>query len=620
VSDGRAATRARAWLVGIGFVATLVAAAGVATQVDGAVLRRAIEASVDHPVGVLAGVGAFAVAFVIRAWLWSRAVPGLSVPTAWSGIAAATGANHVLPMRLGEPLRVVVARRRSALGIETLTVSTVGLRAADVVTLGALGLVVAPGPTQRLLGTWGLGLLAMVGVVFAAACVWQVRRLARGGLRPALEALAGSTVAWCCEAVLVWQGAQWAGLDLSATEAIFVTAAAVTSQVIAIGPGGFGTYEAASTAAYVALGFAGPAGLAAALWVHALKTIVTVAMGLVALRWPAPSLVGPLRLPRSLPDDLPTAQPSTAQPPIAPPSIERPVVLVLPARNEAPRIAAVLRRVPPTACGHEVRVVVVDDGSTDDTVDIARAQGATVVQHPDGLGLGAAVRTGLRTAVALDCAAVAFCDADGEYAPEELATVVGPVLRGEAQYVVGSRFTGTIHHMRAHRRFGNVVLTRWVRWMVRRPVTDGQSGYRALSCEAAAHVEIVHDYNYAQVLTVELIGRGYGYAEVPISYSFRTSGRSFVRLGRYLTHVVPSTLRLLRRLDGRAGAVDVRCIPGSPAGVSRPLGTPDREPSTDDATLGSWAGARRPLSSSVELSGRGSQAHAKAVDVQSSTT
>jgi hypothetical protein len=73
-----------------------------------------------------------------------------------------------------------------------------------------------------------------------------------------------------------------------------------------------------------------------------------------------------------------------------------------------------------------------------------------------------------------------------------------------------------------------------------RDLTDGQSGYRAFSPAAAAAAEVVHDYNYAQVLTLDLLGKGFTYAEVPIRYSFRTSGTSFIRLGRYLRRVLPA--------------------------------------------------------------------------------
>jgi glycosyltransferase involved in cell wall biosynthesis len=225
---------------------------------------------------------------------------------------------------------------------------------------------------------------------------------------------------------------------------------------------------------------------------------------------------------------------------------EGPIVLVLPARDEAARIGDVIRRLPVDVLGHPTRCVVVDDGSADDTVEVAMSHGAIVVKHGAGRGLGAAVRTGLRAALGLDPAAIAFCDADGEYDPGELAVLIEPLAAGRADYVVGSRFAGSIGRMRPHRRLGNRALTLVLRVVARQPITDGQSGYRALSARAAARCEIAHDYNYAQVLTLDVLARGFRYAEVPISYSFREGGRSFVRLGRYVRAVVPAVWRVLQ--------------------------------------------------------------------------
>lgn len=230
-----------------------------------------------------------------------------------------------------------------------------------------------------------------------------------------------------------------------------------------------------------------------------------------------------------------------------------PVVLFLPARNEAPTVADVVRAAPVTVVHagthHPVHVVVIDDGSTDATGEVARRAGADVVRTT-GLGLGAAVRIGLAFAVASGAAAVAFCDADREYDPAELGVLVGPILAGDADYVIGSRFLGGPRHMRFHRSFGNRVLTVLVRAMTaaRRtvPLTDGQSGFRALSPAAAARAEIVHDYNYAQVLTVDLLDKGFRYLEVPIAYAHREVGRSFVRLPTYLRAVLPALWRLHR--------------------------------------------------------------------------
>ena len=222
-----------------------------------------------------------------------------------------------------------------------------------------------------------------------------------------------------------------------------------------------------------------------------------------------------------------------------------PVVLFLPAHDEEDAVASVLARVPSSVAGHPVVSLVIDDGSRDQTATRARAAGADVVALGRHVGLGAAVRRGLAEARARGAAAVAFCDADGEYAPEELERIVAPILTDRADYVVGSRFRGHIERMRWRRRLGNRVLTHALAWAARHPISDGQSGYRALSPEAAAEAEIVHDFNYAQVLTLDLLAKGFRYAEVPITYRFRETGRSFVRLLPYLRHVVPAVLREL---------------------------------------------------------------------------
>jgi glycosyltransferase involved in cell wall biosynthesis len=231
-----------------------------------------------------------------------------------------------------------------------------------------------------------------------------------------------------------------------------------------------------------------------------------------------------------------------------------PVVLFLPARDEVATVGSVLSAAPASLrhgpVEHPVVTLVVDDGSTDGTGEAARAVGAQVVTTP-GLGLGAAVRIGLAWAVERGAAAVAFCDADGEYDPAALGDLVGPVLAGDADYVVGSRFLGGRRVMRAHRWAGNRSLTVLMSALTRSrrdvPLTDGQSGYRALSFPAASAAEIAHDYNYAQVLTLDVLGRGFRYLEVPIDYRYRRTGRSFIRLPTYLRLVLPAMVQVRRR-------------------------------------------------------------------------
>nr|MDP9457474.1 glycosyltransferase family 2 protein [Actinomycetota bacterium] len=180
--------------------------------------------------------------------------------------------------------------------------------------------------------------------------------------------------------------------------------------------------------------------------------------------------------------------------------------------NEEATIGELLERVATVEVhGHELFTVVVDDGSSDRTGEIARRGGATVVRHEVNRGLGAAVRTGLRSAVEEGADLVAYLDADLEYYPEDIPRLVEPILQRRANYVLGSRFRGEsgVRGMKAYRWIGNHVFTTLLILLTRRLITDGQTGMRAFSREAAANAEIVHDYNYAQVLTLDLVKKGY---------------------------------------------------------------------------------------------------------------
>lgn len=526
------------WWLGAALVAGSLAL--LVPAVDAAVLAAAARRVLADPLALAAVLVAYAAAFALRALLWRRVLPGLGFGQALAALHVSLAGNHVLPLRLGEVLRVTSVVRRTRVPLAAATASTLGLRATDVLAVVGLAALTGSGAAAGLLGSAGWLLAVPAAAVWLSAAAW-LRRLTRepaptaatGAVGPVV--LVGAAGAWVLESALVWQAARWAGFGLTPAEAVLVTAVTIAAQVLAVAPGGIGTYEAAATAAMVALGAPAPAALAAAVIAHALKTAYALATGAVAVVVPAPGLLGRLRLPRHPP---PRPRPVVPAP-------DAPVVLFLPAHDEAGAVGQVVGRVPAAVLGRRVVAVVVDDGSADATAELAELAGARVVRLGVNRGLGAAVRRGLAEGVALGAAVVAFCDADAEYAPEELVALVAPILDGRADYVVGSRFAGRVERMLPHRRLGNRLLTAGLRRLARVPLTDGQSGYRALSAAAAADAELVHDYNYAQILTLDLLAKGYRYTEVPISYRFRTTGRSYIRLGRYLRRVLPAVWREL---------------------------------------------------------------------------
>ncbi len=518
----------------LGLIVGLIAVLIIMPNVDGSAFGEAVSQAVEQPFGMAVALAGFGIAFIFRAVAWRRILPQLPFSHALSAIHLSLGANHVLPFRLGEPLRILSVVRRQRIGLEAATVSTVTLRAADILSVMLVGALVAPSAFFSLVGIVGWVLLAGVLLVSFFGWKWlsSVAQRRADVIMPGPAVLFLSVGAWGAEAILVRQAAMWAGINLSWSEALLVTTVSVAAQIAAIAPGGFGTYEAAAVAAYVVLGHDAKPALIAALGAHALKTAYSILVGVVAVFTPAPSFIGRFRLGKV--NQLDTNPVLDA---------DAPILLFMPAYNEEEAVSECIERVPPRVLDRPVEVLIVDDGSVDSTVDRARKSGAQVVELGQNQGLGAAVRTGLEIGVERNAAAVVFCDADGEYPPEELANMVAPILDGEADYVVGSRFLGRIDHMRPHRRFGNHVLTRALQVVARQKISDGQSGYRALSLDAARNAEIIHDFNYAQVLTLDLMAKGFRYREVPISYHFRTTGESFIKLGRYLRNVVPAVYK-----------------------------------------------------------------------------
>ena len=155
-------------------------------------------------------------------------------------------------------------------------------------------------------------------------------------------------------------------------------------------------------------------------------------------------------------------------------------VAVIPAYNEERFIGSVVLNVQP----YVDDVIVVDDGSTDGTARVAEAAGATVVSHEANSGKGRALNTGLRVARDIGAGAVVLIDGDGQHRADEIPGVVGPILRGEADVVAGSRY------LKAHDEVPRGrVLGHWAfNWLTGAAsgarLSDSQNGFRALSASA----------------------------------------------------------------------------------------------------------------------------------------
>jgi len=197
------------------------------------------------------------------------------------------------------------------------------------------------------------------------------------------------------------------------------------------------------------------------------------------------------------------------------------ILAAVPALNEEATIAGVLAGIPREIGGHPVEVLVVDDGSTDRTADIARSAGAYVISHGRNMGLGDTFRTMLGFAREGGYHFLATIDADGQHNPEEIMVVAAPVLAGEADLVIGSRFIGEKADIPIYRRFGQEVLTLCTNASSTCRTTDSQSGFRALSRRAMANLDFASEgYSVESDMIAHFASRGLVIEEVPISVRY----------------------------------------------------------------------------------------------------
>jgi glycosyltransferase involved in cell wall biosynthesis len=198
--------------------------------------------------------------------------------------------------------------------------------------------------------------------------------------------------------------------------------------------------------------------------------------------------------------------------------------IVMAALDEAPSIPGVLAALPGELCGLPVRVVVVDDGSADDTAELARAAGAVVARHRRNLGQGDGLRTGFAVALALGATVVVTMDADGQHDPADLPELVKPVLVDEADYVQGSRFLGAYDDAGGARHAGIKGFTALINLLAGTAITDCTNGFRAISGAGLARMRLVEDRFSASEIILEAAARGLRMREVPVHIRSREAG------------------------------------------------------------------------------------------------
>ncbi|MFH1257100.1 MAG: glycosyltransferase family 2 protein [Candidatus Diapherotrites archaeon] len=209
------------------------------------------------------------------------------------------------------------------------------------------------------------------------------------------------------------------------------------------------------------------------------------------------------------------------------------LAVIIPAFNEEKTIAEVVQAVPRKIEGiSSVKIIVVDDGSVDKTIQKARNAGADFIElHETNKGLGVAFRTGIEKAIESGADIIVNIDADGQFNAQDIPKLISPILNNQAEVVTCSRFKekALAPKMPWIKRFGNNLFTWLVNYLTGERFTDTQCGFRAYTREAALRLTLFGKFTYTQEALLDLVYKGFRVKEVALEVKGeRSTGKSRV--------------------------------------------------------------------------------------------
>ena len=225
----------------------------------------------------------------------------------------------------------------------------------------------------------------------------------------------------------------------------------------------------------------------------------------------------------------------------------RTLIIQIPCYNEAESLPATLKELPRQVPGFDrVQWLVIDDGSSDGTAEVARTHGADyVVRHTRNRGLARAFMTGLDASVASGADVIVNTDADNQYDAADIPKLVQPIVDGKAEIVVGARPIGSIAHFSPLKRLLQKVGSWSVRVVSKTDIPDAPSGFRAFSREAARRLYVFSDYTYTLETIIQAGQKNMAITSVPVRVNreIRPS-RLITNLPAYLRQSIVTIVRI----------------------------------------------------------------------------
>ena len=222
------------------------------------------------------------------------------------------------------------------------------------------------------------------------------------------------------------------------------------------------------------------------------------------------------------------------------------LIIQIPCYNEAQTLPKTLKQLPKAVDGFdEVEVLIVDDGSEDDTAAVARTSGADHIVHlPRHLGLAQAFTNGLDASVRLGADVIVNTDADNQYRSEDIQRLVQPIIKDEAELVIGDRGVAKVKHFPLHKRLLQVLGSRVVSVTAGFKIPDATSGFRALTRKVALETIVLSNYSYTLETLIQAGAKRVRVSFIPIETNPpERPSRLFRNIRNYLTFSTATIIR-----------------------------------------------------------------------------
>ena len=196
------------------------------------------------------------------------------------------------------------------------------------------------------------------------------------------------------------------------------------------------------------------------------------------------------------------------------------LIILIPALNEERTIMSVIKKIPKQIPPFEaVEILVVDDGSSDQTAVLAREAGTKVIKHQRNKGVGAAFRTGTAAALEMGADAMVNMDGDGQFDPLDVPKLILPVIQGRADFTTCSRFKDKTltPKMPKAKLWGNALVANIISFIIGKRIYDASCGFRAYSREALLRLNLYGNFTYTHESLIDLAYKGIEVEEVPLT-------------------------------------------------------------------------------------------------------